>query len=156
MTKRQWWLTGLGSVFALVVFCVLGLFALGAGSLLADGGRPSPSAVASAAGPSSPAPAVTSAAAVPSVAPSPAGSVQPPADPDRFVAELAAIDGALVANRDRALSRGRETCLDIKQAEFTDAQLADRARQRYTGGTVTVSAEQAGRIVAAARQWLCR
>jgi hypothetical protein len=128
MKKRLWWLAGIGTVFGLVVF------ALGAGSLLADDGRPTAS---------------------PSMAPaSVAASAEAVAEPDKFFAVLDSIDASLTASRDRALNRGQDICYDIKDGK-SDAAVVEAARLRYNGGGVKVSAAQAAKIVEAARQWLC-
>jgi dihydropteroate synthase len=128
MTKRLWWLVGIGTVFG------LGVYALSVGSPLADDGKQTTS---------------------PGLAPaSVAASVSVAAEPDKFIAVLASVDASLAESRDRAMNRGQDICNDINEGD-TDAAVVESARLRYNGGGVKVSAQQAAQIVDAARQWLC-
>ncbi|MEU1810966.1 hypothetical protein [Micromonospora aurantiaca (nom. illeg.)] len=74
---------------------------------------------------------------------------------EAFLAGLRVVDPGLVANEDRALRRARDICLDVSQNEFTNKQLAERAAERYSGGTVTLTSEQGAKVVALAKANVC-
>lgn len=72
-----------------------------------------------------------------------------------LLASLSQVDVGLAANRDRAVSRSRDICLDIKAGTAPDA-LSARAVQRFAGGSVpTLTADQGAEIVAAVRSSFC-
>jgi hypothetical protein len=81
-------------------------------------------------------------------------TVKPAGDQTAFLAALTAIDKGLATNADRAVTRGRDVCLDLKQGKDA-VTVATNARQRFTGGPVTLTAEQAALVVTAAQQHLC-
>ena len=138
--------------------CCGGLAAVG---LLADEQRSaglSPRSVVSSAASSSSRPAVVASSAVPG-SPSgvPASSVSGavPADVPGYLAALRGIDPGLTVNEGRAVSRGENTCLDIRQGK-PEATVVDNARQRFDGGNAPVDEAKARRIVGAVRTYLCR
>lgn len=75
-------------------------------------------------------------------------------DQTAYVDALRSISTGLVAKPDRAVSRGQNVCLDLGQGKDR-AVVVDNARQRFSG-EVTLDAEQAAKIVAAAEANLCR
>ncbi|MCY1141374.1 DUF732 domain-containing protein [Actinoplanes sp. Pm04-4] len=68
---------------------------------------------------------------------------------DKFVAELDAINADLAEKPERAVSRGRDICLDIDQGK-TDAQVLRNAKLRFEA-----TDEWAKEIIAAAKTHLC-
>ena len=79
----------------------------------------------------------------------------PTADDDGdFLAALIALDAGLTLDRDRALIRAWDICLDIKQGKDATT-VVKNAQVRFTDGHVTVSPNQAKVIVAAAKQYIC-
>jgi hypothetical protein len=101
-------------------------------------------------------PSVVQPAARPSV-------VQPVASPPvvvprlkqkRFLADLKAIDRALTADRETALSRALEICYRVYDGNPDDAVRA-YARTAYSSGTVKVSSANAREIVAKVKKWIC-
>ncbi|MBC3987805.1 hypothetical protein H8N00_02555 [Streptomyces sp. AC563] len=69
---------------------------------------------------------------------------------------LRAIEPGLVAKEERAVSRARSVCLDLK-ADKPAATVQNNARQRYEGGTVPhISDDQAARIVEVVKASFCR
>lgn len=75
------------------------------------------------------------------------------AERDTYLAALRAVDPGLVEKEERAVDRGRNTCLDILERK-TSEQVTANAKIRFTG-EVTVSEEQALQIVEAVKAW-CR
>ncbi|MGI8328321.1 DUF732 domain-containing protein [Actinomadura scrupuli] len=71
-----------------------------------------------------------------------------------FLAALIALDAGLTLDRDRALIRAWDVCLDIKQGKDA-AAVVKNAQVRFTDGHVTVNPEQAKVIVAAAKKYIC-
>jgi hypothetical protein len=71
-----------------------------------------------------------------------------------FVQAVAAIAPPLADQPERVIRNGRDVCLDIVDS-LDDRSLAYRAAERFSGGTDTVTEDQARRIVAAARTTLC-
>jgi len=71
-----------------------------------------------------------------------------------FLAELGAIDPALVVDRDRATRAGRATCQDIQAGRSPEDVVAE-ALVRFRGGGVAVDERKATLIVDAARNHLC-
>ncbi|WP_435070455.1 DUF732 domain-containing protein [Amycolatopsis thermoflava] len=65
-----------------------------------------------------------------------------------YLAALGAIDPALVTDPDRAVSRGKNVCLDL-EAGKERATVVSNAAARFDGGSVAVDAAKAERIVAA-------
>jgi hypothetical protein len=92
--------------------------------------------------------ATTPPAAVPSASGLPAGH-------RAYLDALRVVDPRLVSNESRAVSRAENICDDIRRGEFTEAEIASRAAERLSGGDVSVTPEQAKRVVALARQHLC-
>lgn len=78
----------------------------------------------------------------------------PEAQREEYIGALERIEPGLVVNEERALRRGVTTCDNLKEG-LTENAVAERARQRFTGGNATVDAGQARRIVAAAKRWVC-
>lgn len=68
---------------------------------------------------------------------------------------LAAIDPGLVANEDRALSRAKDTCLDIKQGEITGDKLNERVAERLSGGDAQITPAQAAKVISLAKTTVC-
>lgn len=85
---------------------------------------------------------------------SPATGVPTPSAAARtaFLAALAGIDEGLVSNEERAISRGRSTCLDLRE-DKSAAQVVKNARARFAGGNAEVTNADARQIVAAVRAW---
>ncbi|MFF4412126.1 hypothetical protein ACFYY8_06305 [Streptosporangium sp. NPDC001559] len=75
------------------------------------------------------------------------------AERDAYLAALRAIDPGLVEKEERAVQRGRNTCLDVLEKKTTE-QVTANTRIRFTGA-VAVDAEQARQIVEAVKAW-CR
>lgn len=99
--------------------------------------------------------AVPSPAAEPSTAvPQPSTGVPTPTGDVRaaYLAALEEIDPGLVVKPDRAVSRGREVCLDLRDG-VPIADVVRRTRQRFSGGTTTIDNAQARQVVAAVRKW---
>ncbi|WP_282793703.1 hypothetical protein [Streptomyces sp. CC224B] len=72
-----------------------------------------------------------------------------------LIRALGAVDAGLVANEERAVSRARNVCLDVKQKKDA-ATVQANAKARFEGGTVpTLSADQTAQIVTAVRSNLC-
>ncbi|MFJ8472134.1 hypothetical protein [Kitasatospora sp. NPDC094011] len=71
-----------------------------------------------------------------------------------LVAALKAVDPALVAKEDRAVSRARDTCLDVRENKDA-ATVQKNAGARFTGGSVTVTDDQAAKIVDAVKTSFC-
>jgi hypothetical protein len=71
-----------------------------------------------------------------------------------FLANLGAIDPALVADRDRALTAGRATCQDLAAGKPYDEVVA-AAVARFRAPGVAVDNKKATLIVDAARNHLC-
>lgn len=71
-----------------------------------------------------------------------------------FLTALSAIDPQLTSNKERAMRRAANLCLDIKEGK-APATVAKGAQLRFTGGDVTVNAAQAKQIVAAAKRYVC-
>ncbi|MEU7158223.1 DUF732 domain-containing protein, partial [Streptomyces chrestomyceticus] len=72
-----------------------------------------------------------------------------------LVRALRAVEPALVTKEDRAVSRARDVCTDIKGGK--DAATVQRnARSRFEGGTVpSLTDDQAANIVTAVRSSFC-
>lgn len=60
------------------------------------------------------------------------------------------IDPALIAKDDHAISRSQDTCLDLREGK-DPATVQRNTRIRFTGGSVTVTDDQADEIVKAVR-----
>ncbi|QDY79822.1 DUF732 domain-containing protein [Streptomyces qinzhouensis] len=72
-----------------------------------------------------------------------------------LIRALTAVDAGLVTKEDRAVSRARSTCLDIKQGKEASA-VQSNTKQRFEGGTVpTITDAQATAIVAAVKTSFC-
>ncbi|MFC4587323.1 DUF732 domain-containing protein [Sphaerisporangium corydalis] len=71
-----------------------------------------------------------------------------------YLAALREIEPYLVANEDRAVSRGRNTCLDILQRKTVNTVVGN-TRRRFAGGDGTINTAQASQVVTAVRVW-CR
>lgn len=71
-----------------------------------------------------------------------------------YLAGLEEIDPGLIANKDRAINRATNICLDITQGK-NESTVVDNARQRLSGGSATIDNAQAARAVALARQHIC-
>ncbi|GGQ93334.1 DUF732 domain-containing protein [Kitasatospora griseola] len=111
---------------------------------------PKPTASAPAAPASSPAAQTTSEAPKqPSGIPSP-----DKAQTVALVAALKAVDPALAAKEDKAVDRARNICQEIKSGKDA-ATVEKNAAARFTGGSVTVTPEQATAIVAAVKGSFC-
>ncbi|MCF3119716.1 hypothetical protein IPZ68_08330 [Streptomyces arenae] len=78
-----------------------------------------------------------------------------PAQTARLIRALSAIDPGLTAKEDRAVSRARDVCLDIK-ADKPTAAVQGNAKSRYEGGTVpSLTDDQAADIVTAVESSFC-
>ncbi|GAA0638183.1 hypothetical protein GCM10010174_70040 [Kutzneria viridogrisea] len=77
-----------------------------------------------------------------------------PGDQAGYLSALRAINPGLVSNESRAIDRGKNTCQEIKAGKDA-ATVASNASQRFSGGSVTLTAEQAAKVVDAVRQHLC-
>ncbi|MEU9608324.1 DUF732 domain-containing protein [Streptomyces sp. NPDC048057] len=100
---------------------------------------------------------VASAAAAEPSAPVTGSGVPTPDAQQRaaLIRALAAVDAGLVAKEERAVSRARSVCLDIKEGKDA-ATVQKHARSRYEGGTVpTLNDDQAARIVSAVKSSFC-
>ena len=83
------------------------------------------------------------------------GNATPTGDePAGFLTELGAIDPALVADPNRAVQAGRDTCQDIKANRPADT-IVQAAIQRFTVPTVAITATTASLLVDASRNHLC-
>ncbi|WP_158708840.1 hypothetical protein [Streptomyces sp. NRRL S-920] len=72
-----------------------------------------------------------------------------------LIRALGAVEPGLVENEERAVSRSRSVCLDLKEKKPA-ATVRANAEARFEGGTVpTLSADQAAQIVIAIRSNLC-
>ncbi|MEU5160433.1 DUF732 domain-containing protein [Streptomyces sp. NPDC020875] len=104
--------------------------------------------------------ATTDPADTPSTTPSkpPTGTGVPTPDTAQraaLISALTAVDTGLVTKEDRAVSRARSTCLDIKQGKEASA-VQSNTKQRFEGGTVpSLSDDQAAAIVAAVKSSFC-
>ncbi|AUG76585.1 hypothetical protein CFP65_1705 [Kitasatospora sp. MMS16-BH015] len=89
-------------------------------------------------------------------APKPASGIPSPdqAQTVALVAALRAVDPALVVKEDRAVSRARNTCLDVRQGKDA-ATVQKNTASRFTGGSVTVTDGQAARIVEVVKATFC-
>ncbi|WJV49181.1 DUF732 domain-containing protein [Streptomyces flavofungini] len=87
-----------------------------------------------------------------------AGSGIPSPDPAqtaRLIRALSAIEPGLVAKEDRAVSRARNVCSDIKGGKGA-ATVRANAKYRYEGGTVpSLTDDQAADIVTAVKSSFC-
>lgn len=75
-------------------------------------------------------------------------------DDGDFLAALIALDAGLVIDRERALIRAWDICLDIKAGK-DPATVTKDAQVRFTDSRVTVSPAQAHVIVEAAKRYIC-
>lgn len=101
-----------------------------------------------------PEPPSTPAQKPPAVATSAAATADA-AGQDAYLQGLAAIDPGLVANEDRALSRAKDTCLDIKQGEITGDKLNERVAERLSGGDAQITPAQAAKVISLAKTTVC-
>lgn len=88
----------------------------------------------------------------------PTGSGVPTPDAQQraaLIQALAGVDTGLVVKEERAVSRARSVCLDIKEGKDA-ATVQKNARSRYEGGTVpSLNDDQAARIVTAVKSSFC-
>ncbi len=86
----------------------------------------------------------------------PASGIPSPdaAQRESLIRALRAIEPGLVAKEDRAVSRARDTCLDLKGGK-DDATVQKNTRSRFEGGNVTVTDDQAADIVSAVKSSFC-
>ncbi|MEU5974268.1 DUF732 domain-containing protein [Streptomyces sp. NPDC047315] len=87
-----------------------------------------------------------------------AGSGVPTPDAQQraaLIQALAAVDAGLATKEERAVSRARSVCLDVKEGKDA-ATVQSNAKQRFEGGTVpSLNDDQAGRIVSAVKSSFC-
>ena len=101
--------------------------------------------------------AAVGAVAAPPTSTAPSASSTPSASPldevTRYLAGLKAINVRLASDEERAVSRGRDTCLDITQGK-PRSTLVNNARQRFSGA-ISVDVNMAAKIVDVANANLC-
>lgn len=94
-----------------------------------------------------------SASATPNRTAEPATVPSPDAEQRRvYLKMLEMVEPGLVAKPDRAVSRGRDVCLDIREGKG-ETTILKNVRERFTGGDVEVSLTEAKRIVIAVQVW---
>ncbi|WP_116211882.1 hypothetical protein [Streptomyces olivoreticuli] len=136
---RTWITVGAG---VLVLGGILSLFEDGKDKAEAE---PKPSATAPAKPTEQP-----SEAAKPASAPSPDATQR-----ETLIRALRTINPGLVAKEDRAVSRSRDVCLDVKGGK-DDATVQKNTKSRFEGGTVpSLTDDQAASIVTAVRSSFC-
>jgi uncharacterized lipoprotein YajG len=69
-----------------------------------------------------------------------------------YLAELEKIDPRLVKHQKRAIDRGRDVCVEILQ-HLPEKEVAKSAQMRFTSKKLTLSDQQAGRVVHAVGTW---
>ncbi|MEV7360368.1 DUF732 domain-containing protein [Kitasatospora sp. NPDC091276] len=137
MSRKKWLVIG-GAVLAFGA--VLSLF------------EDKPDKATAEAKPSASAPAPQAPAETPK---QPSGAPSPDqAQTAALVASLRAVDPALVAKEDKAVSRARDTCLDLRSGKDA-ATVQKNAAARFTGGSVAVTDDQAAKIVDAVKGSFC-
>ena len=135
------------STVATIIVVLVVLCCGGAGLIYAlSSSDEEPDKAAAADVPAAPSPAASTSSAPPP-SPSPSGDVP------GYLAGLKAINTRLATDQDTAVTRGRNTCLDIEQGK-PRSTVVNNARQRFAG-TVAVSAAMAGKIVDVAQKYLC-
>ncbi|MGW2860803.1 hypothetical protein [Streptomyces sp. NPDC001205] len=140
--KKTWFIVAAG---VLAFGGVLSLFQDDDDKAEADA-KPKPTATA----PAKPADKPSEAASKPSGIPSPDA-----AQTAALIRALRTIEPGLVAKEDRAVSRSRDVCLDLKGGK-DDATIQKNARSRFEGGTVpSLTDDQAANIVTAVKSSFC-
>ncbi|WP_226353767.1 DUF732 domain-containing protein [Pseudonocardia sp. ICBG601] len=84
----------------------------------------------------------------------PPGSADLTAAEQAFVDEVAGIAPPLAENPERLAGRGANTCDSLGDGRPRD-QVVAQAVERFSGGTYTVTADQAAAIVDAAERTVC-
>jgi hypothetical protein len=78
------------------------------------------------------------------------GAARPDAE-QAVIDALTKVDPRLTENTDRAVRRAKRVCDSVGRYEGNEAKGTDYTRQEFDGGTVTVDAGKAVRILAAIR-----
>ncbi|MGC0415733.1 hypothetical protein [Embleya sp. AB8] len=74
----------------------------------------------------------------------------------KYIAELTAIDPAIVANKiDRAVSRGRDQCTSVKEWPNDHPKLVTLTEQRFTTTNGPLGQTKAEKVLAAVRKHIC-